>query len=122
MLILRSRQFPNESPSDRPRSGKSPYKYSVLAKRGPASGTGWLLRIRSRSCENSCFDRPNPQQEHPDCVLSCDWPVLDLCQRAGFRHLEDIEPINVAAYIEAHGGFPPTLPQPIAALPMPFLL
>ncbi|HXO98295.1 MAG TPA: hypothetical protein VN857_17025, partial [Chthoniobacterales bacterium] len=22
--------------------------------------------------------RPNPQQEHPDRVLSCDWPILEL--------------------------------------------
>ena len=27
---------------------------------------------------------------------------LDWCQRAGFRHLEDIEPITVAAYVEQH--------------------
>jgi site-specific recombinase XerD len=27
---------------------------------------------------------------------------LDWCQRAGFRDLEDIEPITVAAYVEQH--------------------
>jgi site-specific recombinase XerD len=27
---------------------------------------------------------------------------LDWCQRAGFRRLEDIEPITVAAYVEQH--------------------
>jgi len=27
---------------------------------------------------------------------------LDWCQRAGFRGLEDIEPITVAAYVEQH--------------------
>jgi hypothetical protein len=34
---------------------------------------------------------------------------LDWCQRAGFRGLEDIEPITVAAYIEQHSGSPATI-------------
>jgi hypothetical protein len=35
--------------------------------------------------------------------------LLDWCQRADFRGLEDIEPITVAAYIEQHPGSPATL-------------
>jgi hypothetical protein len=31
---------------------------------------------------------------------------LDWCQRAGFRHLEDLEPIHIAAYVEQHPGSP----------------
>ena len=34
---------------------------------------------------------------------------LDWCQRAGFRDLEDIEPITVAAYVEQHPGSPATI-------------
>jgi integrase/recombinase XerD len=37
---------------------------------------------------------------------------FDWCQRCGFRNLEDIEPVNVAAYIEQHSGSPPTIKQP----------
>jgi hypothetical protein len=39
---------------------------------------------------------------------------LDWCQRCGFRHLEDIEPITVAAYIEQHSGSPATIKQDMA--------
>jgi site-specific recombinase XerD len=45
---------------------------------------------------------------------------LDWCQRAGFRHLEDIEPIHVAAYIEAHSGSAATIKQHMAAIRMLF--
>jgi integrase/recombinase XerD len=45
---------------------------------------------------------------------------LDWCQRAGFRHLEDIEPITVAAYVEQHPGSPPTVKQHMAAIRMLF--
>jgi hypothetical protein len=41
---------------------------------------------------------------------------LDWCQRCGFRHLEDIEPITVAAYIEQHSGSPATIKQHMAAI------
>lgn len=45
---------------------------------------------------------------------------LDWRQKAGFRHLEDIEPIHVAAYIEAHGGSAATIKQHMAAIRMLF--
>src|SRR5258707_525671 len=45
---------------------------------------------------------------------------LDWCQRAGFRHLEDIEPIHVAAYIESHSGSAATIKQHMAAIRMLF--
>src|SRR4030088_1790154 len=45
---------------------------------------------------------------------------LDWCQRAGFRHLEDIEPITVAAYVEQHPGSAATLKQHMAAIRMLF--
>src|SRR5215469_13733836 len=45
---------------------------------------------------------------------------LAWCERAGFRHLEDIEPITVAAYIEQHPGSAPTLKQHMAAIRMFF--
>lgn len=45
---------------------------------------------------------------------------LDWCQRAGFRHLEDIEPIHVAAYVEQHPGSPMTVKQHMAAIRMFF--
>src|ERR1700736_6738474 len=45
MLILRSCQFPNESPSDRPRSGNPHINTPCYQKRDPASGTGWLLHV-----------------------------------------------------------------------------
>jgi integrase/recombinase XerD len=45
---------------------------------------------------------------------------LAWCQRAGFRLLEDIEPIHVAAYIEAHPGSAATIKQHIAAIRMLF--
>ena len=45
---------------------------------------------------------------------------LDWCQRAGFRGLEDIEPITVAAYIEQHSGSPATIKQHMSAIRMLF--
>ena len=45
---------------------------------------------------------------------------LDWCQRCGFRHLEDIDPITVAAYIEQHSGSPATIKQHMAAIRMMF--
>jgi integrase/recombinase XerD len=45
---------------------------------------------------------------------------LDWCDRRGFRHLEDIEPITVAAYIEQHAGSPATIKQHMAAIRMLF--
>src|SRR3984885_11383598 len=45
---------------------------------------------------------------------------LDWCQRAGFRGLEDIEPITVAAYIEQHPGSPATIKQHMSAIRMLF--
>jgi integrase/recombinase XerD len=45
---------------------------------------------------------------------------LDWCQRAGFRNLEDIEPITVAAYVEQHSGSAATLKQHMAAIRMMF--
>ena len=45
---------------------------------------------------------------------------LDWCQRYGFRHLEDIEPITVAAYLEQHAGSPATIKQHMAATRMMF--
>jgi hypothetical protein len=45
---------------------------------------------------------------------------LDWCQRCGFRNLEDIEPITVAAYIEQHSGSPATIKQHMAAIRMMF--
>jgi site-specific recombinase XerD len=41
---------------------------------------------------------------------------LAWCERADFRHLEDIEPITVAAYIEQHTGSPATIKQHMAAI------
>jgi integrase/recombinase XerD len=43
-----------------------------------------------------------------------------LCQRAGFRGLEDIEPITVAAYVEQHPGSPATIKQHMSAIRMLF--
>ena len=47
---------------------------------------------------------------------------LDRCERAGFRGLEDIEPITVAAYIETlqRQAAPPTVKQHMAAIRMLF--
>jgi site-specific recombinase XerD len=45
---------------------------------------------------------------------------LDWCQRAGFRALEDIEPITVAAYVEQHPGSPATIKQHMSAIRMLF--
>ena len=45
---------------------------------------------------------------------------LDWCRHCGFRHLEDIEPITVAAYIEQHSGSPATIKQHMAAIRMMF--
>jgi Phage integrase, N-terminal SAM-like domain len=44
------------------------------------------------------------------------------CERAGYRHLEDIEPITVAAYIETlqRQAAPPTVKQHMAAIRMLF--
>jgi hypothetical protein len=39
---------------------------------------------------------------------------LDWCDRCGFRHLEDLEPIHIAAYIEQHPGSPATVKQHMA--------
>ncbi len=36
---------------------------------------------------------------------------LHWADQAGFRHLEDLEPIHVAAYIEGHGGSRATIKQ-----------
>ena len=43
---------------------------------------------------------------------------LDWCSRAGFRSVEDIKPITIAAYIECHPGSPPTIKQHMAAIQM----
>jgi site-specific recombinase XerD len=45
---------------------------------------------------------------------------LDWCQGAGFRGLEDIEPITVAAYVEQHPGSPATIKQHMSAIRMLF--
>src|SRR6202790_3674715 len=45
---------------------------------------------------------------------------LDWCQRAGFRGLEDIEPITVAAYVEQHPSSPATIKQHMSAIRMLF--
>jgi site-specific recombinase XerD len=45
---------------------------------------------------------------------------LDWCRRAGFRDLEDIEPITVAAYVEQHPGSPATIKQHMSAIRMLF--
>jgi site-specific recombinase XerD len=47
---------------------------------------------------------------------------LAWCERAGYQHLEDIEPITVAAYIETlqHQAAPPTVKQHMAAIRMLF--
>jgi hypothetical protein len=45
---------------------------------------------------------------------------LDWCQRAGFRQLEDLEPIHVAAYTEQHADSPATVKQHMAAIRMLF--
>jgi hypothetical protein len=45
---------------------------------------------------------------------------LDWCQRAGFRDLEDIEPITVAAYVEQHPGSPATIKLHMSAIRMLF--
>jgi integrase/recombinase XerD len=45
---------------------------------------------------------------------------LDWCHRAGFRGLEDIEPITVAAYVEQHPGSPATIEQHMSAIRMLF--
>jgi site-specific recombinase XerD len=47
---------------------------------------------------------------------------LSWCERAGYQHLEDIEPITVAAYIETLGrqAAPPTVKQHMAAIRMMF--
>jgi hypothetical protein len=47
---------------------------------------------------------------------------LDWCQRTGFRGLEDIEPITVAAYVEQHLGSPATIKQHMSAIRMLFFL
>ena len=41
---------------------------------------------------------------------------LAWCQRAGFRDLEDIEPITVAAYVEQHSVSPATIKQHMSAI------
>jgi site-specific recombinase XerD len=47
---------------------------------------------------------------------------LSWCERAGYQHLEDIEPITVAAYIETlqRHAAPPTVKQHMAAIRMMF--
>ena len=47
---------------------------------------------------------------------------LAWCERAGYQHLEDIEPITVAAYIEVlqRQAAPPTVKQHMAAIRMLF--
>jgi site-specific recombinase XerD len=45
---------------------------------------------------------------------------LDWCHRAGFRGLEDIEPITVAAYVGQHPGSPATIKQHMSAIRMLF--
>ena len=47
---------------------------------------------------------------------------LSWCERAGYQHLEDIEPITVAAYIETlqRQAAPPTVKQHMAAIRMLF--
>src|SRR5437773_2441953 len=42
------------------------------------------------------------------------------CEAQGFRHLEQIQPVLIAAYIEQHPGSPPTVKQHLAAVRMLF--
>jgi hypothetical protein len=48
--------------------------------------------------------------------LSAIGQFLDWRQRAGFRSLEDFEPITVAAYLEQHPGSPATIKQHLCLL------
>jgi site-specific recombinase XerD len=45
---------------------------------------------------------------------------LQWADQAGFRHLEDLDPIHVAAYIEGHAGSRATIKQHMAAIRMLF--
>jgi integrase/recombinase XerD len=45
---------------------------------------------------------------------------FDWCDDRGFRSLDQIEPVVVAAYIEQHGGSKPTVKQHLAAIRMLF--
>jgi integrase/recombinase XerD len=45
---------------------------------------------------------------------------FDWCDARGFRQLDDIEPLVVAAYIEQHTGSKPTVKQHLAAIRMLF--
>ena len=66
--------------------------------------------------------RGHPQPEHPRGLLACGQPVLQLVRAKPDRQLADIEPLHVAAYIEALGQAfeKPTVKQHLAAIRMVF--
>lgn len=45
---------------------------------------------------------------------------FDWCQARGVSHLDLIQPVIIASYIEQHGGSPPTVKQHLAAIRMLF--
>jgi len=57
----------------------------------PAHPPGKVLRV---------FYGADPQREHTGRYYRAIEQFLAWCERGGYRDLEDIEPITVAAYIE----------------------
>jgi hypothetical protein len=67
--------------------------------------------------------RPPPQQDHKAGLLPCrDALAYNSCDRHKLGQLADIEPLHVAAYIEALGKDfeKPTMKQHLAAIRMCF--
>jgi site-specific recombinase XerD len=89
---------------------------------GRLSGSGVGRRCRSGSDETifRVFYRSDSEQEYRVAYYHAISEFLSWCQRCGFRNLEDIEPITVAAYIEQHSGSPATIKQHMAAIRMMF--
>jgi integrase/recombinase XerD len=83
---------------------------AILANAGHAAVKRWaeFFTVPIRN--------PNTRQAYYRAINQ----FLAWCDQAGFRHLEDIEPITVAAYIERHPGSPATKKQHMAAIRMLF--
>jgi hypothetical protein len=88
---------------------------AVWASRSSCAGKLWLVfgandRKRFSLVKAESSQVPFAIRTRGSLIISR-WPVSDWCQRAGFRGLEDIEPITVAAYVKQHSGSPATIKQ-----------
>jgi integrase/recombinase XerD len=78
------------------------------------------LALKRQSDTSNVFTVPIRNKNTRIAYYHAIGQFLDWCQRAGFRGLDDIEPITVAAYVKQHRGSPATIKQHMSAIRMLF--